>query len=130
MRSEGELDPRTRKVNLVAQVVRPYEPEDDAPPLTVGLFVEADILGDTLEDVLVLPRSALQRGNMVYVVGQDNSLEFREVEILRNAGDMLYVRGPVAAGELVCLSTLPNAIEGQSVQAVPDALEGGPRGRA
>lgn len=118
VRSEGELDPSTRKVNLVAQVPRPYEPEGDTPPLTVGLFVEAEILGETLEDVLVLPRSALQRGDMVYVVGPDDTLSFREVEILRNTGDMLHLRGPIAAGERICLSALRNAIEGQRVLAV------------
>lgn len=118
VRSEGELDPSTRKVNLVAQVPRPYEPEGDAPPLTVGLFVEAEILGEALEDVLVLPRSALQRGDMVYVVGPDDTLSFREVEILRNTGDMLHLRGPIAAGERICLSALRNAIEGQRVLAV------------
>lgn len=118
VRTEGELDPRTRKVNLVAQVLRPYQPEGDAPPLTVGLFVEAEILGETLDDVLVLPRSALQRENRVYVVEPDRALSFREVEMLRNTGDTVYVRGHIAEGELICLSTLRNAIEGQRVNAV------------
>lgn len=125
VRTEGELDPRTRKVNLVAQVPRPYEPQGDAPPLTVGLFVEAEILGKTLEDILVLPRSALQRGRMVYVVEPNRALSFREVEILRNTGDTLYVRGSIAKGELICLSPLRNAIEGQRVQAVAAASHGG-----
>jgi len=125
VRTEGELDPRTRKVNLVAQVPRPYETEGDAPPLTVGLFVEAEILGNTIEDILVLPRSALQRGNMVYVVEPDGSLSFREVEILRNTGDALYVRGHIAKGELICLSTLRNVIEGQRVQSVAAESGGG-----
>ena len=123
VRTEGELDPRTRKVNLVAQVPRPYQPEGDAPPLTVGLFVEAEILGETLDDVLVLPRSALQRGNRIYVVEPDRALSFRDVEVLRNTGDTLYVRGHIAQGELICLSTLRNAIEGQRVHAVEAASE-------
>lgn len=116
VRTEGELDPDTRMVNLIAQVPRPYEPVGDLPPLTVGLFVEAEIHGETLEDVLVLPRSALQRDDRVYVIEPDNRLSFRDVEILRTTGDVHYLRGPVEAGETICLSALDNATEGQRVR--------------
>ena len=122
VRTEGELDPQTRMVNLIAQVPRPYDPVGDLPPLTVGLFVEAEIHGETLDDVLVLPRSALQRDNRVYVVQPDNRLSFRDVEILRSTGDVHYLRGPVETGETICLSALDNATEGQRVRpldAVP-----------
>ncbi|MDE0350580.1 MAG: efflux RND transporter periplasmic adaptor subunit [Gammaproteobacteria bacterium] len=121
VRTEGELDPHTRMVNLIAQVPRPYDPLGDLPPLTVGLFVEAEIHGETLDDVLVLPRSALQRDNRVYVVQPDNRLSFRDVEILRTTGDLHYLRGPVEAGETICLSALDNATEGQRVRPLDPA---------
>ena len=118
VRTEGELDPRTRMVNLVAQVPTPYDPADDSPPLTVGLFVEAEIQGKTMDDVLILPRSALQRGNRVYVVDPGNRLSFRDVEILRYTGETYYVRGAIRAGESICLSALDNAVDGQPVRPV------------
>ena len=121
VRTEGELDPDTRMVNLIAQVPRPYDPVGDLPPLTVGLFVEAEIHGETLDEVLVLPRSALQRDNRIYVVGPDHRLSFRDVEILRTTGDVHYLRGPVEAGETICLSALDHATEGQPVQPLNPA---------
>ena len=121
VRTEGELDAHTRMVNLIAQVPRPYDPVGDLPPLTVGLFVEAEIHGETLDEVLVLPRSALQRDNRLYVVRPDNRLSFRDVEILRTTGDLHYVRGPVEPGETICLSALDNVSEGQRVRPLDPA---------
>ena len=65
-----------------------------------------------------MPRSALQRGNRVYVVDADDRLSFRDVEILRTTGDEYTIRGAIDAGESICLSTLDNAVEGQRVRPV------------
>ena len=47
VRTEGELDPRTRMIHAVARVEDPYGRGDDPnrPPFAVGLFVEAEIEG-------------------------------------------------------------------------------------
>ena len=118
VRTEGELDPLTRMVNVVAQVPTPYEPEGASPPLTVGLFVEAEIFGNWLEDVFVVPRTALQEGGQVYVVGDDGRLSFRDVAVLRRTGETLYLHGELAPNDVICLSPLANAAEGQQVRAV------------
>ena len=69
VRTEGEIDPRTRMVHLVARVEDPYGRGDDPerPPLAVGLFVRAEIAGRVLDDVIVLPRHVLRRGEEVLV---------------------------------------------------------------
>ena len=121
VRTEGELDAKTRMINLIAQVATPYEQPGDTPPLTVGLFVEAEIIGRTFKDVVAVPRSALQAGGLLYVVAVDGRLEFRDVELLRVTGETAYLRGGVAAGETICLSVLNQAIEGQRVRPLrPD----------
>lgn len=38
VRTEGELDPLTRVVNLIAQVERPYEPEPGSPQLLDAVY--------------------------------------------------------------------------------------------
>ena len=115
VRTEGELDGRTRMVNVIAQVAAPYDPPNGTP-LTVGMFVEAEILGREVADVVVLPRTALQASDQVYVVGDDDRLEFRDVTILRATGETVYVQTGIAVGELVCTSRLEAAVEGQLVQ--------------
>ena len=80
--------------------------------------MEAEIHGEPLDDALVVPRSALQRGNRVYVVDANSRLSFRDVEILRTTGDDYTIRGAIRPGESICLSTLDNAVEGQQVRPV------------
>jgi RND family efflux transporter MFP subunit len=118
VRTEGELDPQTRMINLVAQVDAPYESVAGKPPLAVGLFVEAEILGREIAGVYVLPRSAIQANQQVYVIAGDRTIEFRDVEIIRMVDESVYVVDGIDNGELVCLSTINNAVEGMSVRLI------------
>ena len=118
VRTESELDPRTRMINVIAEVPTPYEPVGNSPPLKVGLFVEAEIFGIWFENVIVVPRTALQEENRVYVVTKDGRLSFRNVDVLRMTGEYVYIQGDVESGELICLSALANAIEGQRVRPI------------
>ena len=119
VRTEGELDPLSRVVNVIAQVADPYEPRDGAPPLTIGLFVEAEIVGKTVDDVVVVPGAALQTGNRVYVVDTRNRLSFRDAEIVRLTAETAYLRVDVSDGEQICVTALDDVVEGQSVRPVP-----------
>ena len=121
VRTEGEIDPKTRMITVIAQVESPYETKNDRPPLAVGLFVEAEIIGHKIGNVFVLPRSAIQANRQVYVIGKDNRLQFRDVEILRTVGEEVYITGGLNARETVCLSTVSNAIEGMLVRPAPVA---------
>ena len=119
VRTEGEIDSKTRMITVIAQVESPYETKNDRPPLAVGLFVEAEIIGRAIGNVFVLPRSAMQTNKQVYVVGKDNRLQFRDVEILRTVGEKVYISAGFNARETVCLSTVSNAIEGMLVKPAP-----------
>ena len=116
VRTEGELDPRTRMVNLIARVQSPYDQSPNAPPLTVGLFVEAEIEGNRVENVVVVPRSALHAGSRLYIVNAENRLVFRDVEVIRIAGEMAYLGDGIENGETICLSAIDSPVEGQSVR--------------
>jgi RND family efflux transporter MFP subunit len=126
VRTEGELDPQTRMINVIAQVEAPYKTTGDRPPLAVGLFVEAEILGRVVNDVFIVPRSALQSGNQVYLIDGDNKLVFREVDILRIVDEDVYIQGGLETGENLCLSTLSNAIQGMTVRPVNEAGSAAP----
>ena len=79
VRVEGEIDPVSRMVHVVAQVDDPYgrgPGGEERMPLAVGLFVEAEILGYEAERVFVLPRGAIRSGNTVLVVDEDERLRF------------------------------------------------------
>ena len=121
-RTEGELDPNTRMLNVIAQVENPYEQMGDRPPLAVGLFVDAEIHGAMFDNIVVLPRVALRSENQVYIVDSAGKLRFREVDVLRIVEEEVFIQAGLAPGELVCISPLDAAIDGMPVR-IPDTTD-------
>jgi len=131
VRTEGELDPTTRMVTVVARVNEPYVSRDGRPPLSVGLFVDAEIQGETVPDVVVLPRAALRGEHQVLVVDADNRLHVRDVQVLRRASEQVFISGGLQRGELVCISPLQSTREGMRVRVADEpapVVAGGRRG--
>ena len=121
VRTEGELDPQTRMINVIARVDAPYAPSAGRAPLAVGLFVDAEIHGRLARAVAVLPRSAVRQNNQVLVVDSDNRLHFRPVTVLRMVAEEAYISAGLAAGERVCISSIDNALEGMTVRITAEA---------
>ena len=118
VRTEGEIDPRTRMVHVVAEVQNPYGRGADPtrPPLAAGMFVEAEIDGRVVENVAVLPRAALRGTDQVLIVDDENRLRFRTIDVLRTTIDEVIVQGGLAAGERVNLSPLEAVSDGMQVR--------------
>ncbi|MCB1643809.1 MAG: efflux RND transporter periplasmic adaptor subunit [Pseudomonadales bacterium] len=123
VRTEGELDPQTRMLNLIARVDAPYSSQAGQPPLAVGMFVSASITGHRFDDIVALPRPTL-RGSQVLIVDQQQRLRFRPVEVLRVEGETAYIRSGLNRGDQVCLSPIDNVIDGMPVRPVPGVAEG------
>ena len=118
VRTEGEIDPATRMVHAIAQVEDPYAPGRDArrPPLAVGMFVEAEIDGRRVSNIVRLPRTALRGDSRVLVVDSTNRLYYREVDIFRLDRDRALVRGGLEPGDRVCVSNIEAAVNGMKVR--------------
>jgi RND family efflux transporter MFP subunit len=121
-RFEGTLDPATRMVHVVAEIEDPTARERAGLPLPMGLFVDVEIEGRVLSDVVEVPRSALRRGNTLAIVDADSRLRLREVEVVRADGERVWIRGQVAAGERICTTPPELLVEGMPVRVT--ALEG------
>ena len=138
VRTEGEIDAKSRMVNIVARVDDPYgiarAGDDDASrrmPLAVGLFVEAEILGRRLDAVFVVPRRALRENDRVLVVDADSRMHYRAVEVLRRERDQVVIGEGLAAGERVCVSPIQAVIDGMLVRVAgetPEAVSAATRG--
>lgn len=117
VRTEGEIDPRSRMVLAVAQVANPYARSAgiSRPPLAVGLFVEAEIFGRTVKDVIVLPRAAVRGQERVLVVENDR-LHYRDVEVIRAERENVIIGGGLKPGELVAISPIEAAVDGMRVR--------------
>lgn len=116
VRTEAEIDTASRMVHLVARV----ETQADQPGLSVGLFVNAEISGIAVEDVVVLPRSSLRNENQVLIVDGENKIRFRTVTPLRLYQDSVLIADGLVEGDRVCVSTLQTAIEGMNVNPISE----------
>ena len=98
--TEGALDPDSRELFAIARVEDPFSraSAEKHPPLRIGQPVRAAIGGKTLEDVFVVPRSAVRKLNRIALVEQDEEdaekLVLRRVEIepIWSGPDELVVR--------------------------------------
>jgi len=114
VRSEGAIDIKSRQHFVVAQVKNPYGlQKPNRPPLKVGLFVQAEIEGRLLKNVIVIPRSALRGGKEVLVVDKTKkTLHRKKVDLLWSDSEELVIKSGLHAGDLLCLTPLAYAVEG------------------
>ncbi len=121
-RAEGQVDPRSRMVTLVARVADPYGRQTPADvPLAAGLFVAARITGREAEGVYELPAVALRNGEQLLVVDSEDRLRFRPVEVLRRGDDTVVIAAGLHPGERVCVSPLEAVTDGMRVRVNPPA---------
>jgi RND family efflux transporter MFP subunit len=122
VRIEGEIDPKTRMVTLVARVDNPYsQPEEGTrPPFAVGLFVNAEIKGRFVEKVAVVPRSALRGSDRVLVIDGENRLHFRDIAVLKADAETVVLSSGLADGERLCLSPLETVVDGMHVRVMEE----------
>jgi RND family efflux transporter MFP subunit len=118
VRTEGEIDPKSRMVRVVARVEDPYVVSEQRAPLAVGLFVQAEITGPVANDVLVVPRSALREDGRLLLVDAEDRIRLREAEVLRMDYEQAVVRAELKPGERVCVSPLQAAVAGMLVRPV------------
>ena len=124
VRTEGEIDPRTRMVHAIARVEDPYARSDEGlrPPLALGMFVEAEILGRSSGQVAILPRTALRGADQVLVVDDEYELRVQQVEIFRLERDQVMVRSGLEEGDRIVVSPLENAVNGMPVSVIGEDL--------
>jgi RND family efflux transporter MFP subunit len=121
VRTEAEVDPKTRMLHAVARVDHPYERQGDRPPFMVGLFVEAEIEGRPLRQVYEVPRAALRDGNRLLVVDAQSKLRLRRVEVIRAGLRQAVLRSGVEPGDRACVSPVDVPVDGMSVKVAEEA---------
>ena len=133
-RDSGRHDATSQQLALIAHIPKPY---GNTPYLRAGLFVQATITGDTLENVFVLPRHAVRHGNEVALAIQKDGqsiLKRFEIKILwRNEKDV--VTRSLKPGDVIITTPIDYATNGQSLQvrvvgeAVPPPFNGKPKSK-
>ena len=113
-RVDGVIDPMTRMIKLIANFKNNFI-EETKPILPIGLFVEAEINGKQLEDIFMIPNSALTPNDELLFLNQDDALEIRKVSVLTKMKNHILVKEGMEAGERVVVSKLSIATNGMLV---------------
>ena len=116
VRAEAEIDESSRMIYGVVRL--PAMRDDQSWPVPVGLFVQAEIRGRQVDNLVRLPRSAIRDSNMVLVVNNDNRLRFRQVHILRLEHDDVLIDKGLVTGEFVCISPIQAVVDGMRVKTL------------
>lgn len=128
VRIEASIDPNSNTVQTIIRVPQPRVSDQwamqqhKAIPLPIGLYVEADIKGRTVDNIISLPRSVIRNNNQVLVVDAENKMYFREVEIFRLEEQQVLISGGILPGERICISPIQAVVDGMAVQPVVEVI--------
>ena len=117
VRSEGVFDAESRVLHVVAQVDDPYgHGGDGLEPLRIGTFVTAEIRGREGGDLFVIPRHSLQRGETLWLVGDDMAIQPRLLEVVRADERFSYVSNGLVDGERYTVTPPEQPLPGMIVR--------------
>ena len=83
------------------------------PPL--GLFVEAEIQGRKIDQVIKLPRSALRADNTLLTVNGDNELDIVTVTPARTLAKSVLISAGIEDGVRVIISPMETPVPGMGL---------------
>ena len=92
----------------------------DGVPLRMGTFVSALLDGRIAEDVIRLPRHTLRPGDRLWVVAADETIEPRDVHVLRRDEEWVWVDAGLEPGARVTTTPVANPVAGTPVRLTED----------
>lgn len=114
----GDLEEQGRMARLLVEVPDPLclKPDNrDQKPLLLGEYVHADIEGEKLKDVYIIPRNALRENTAVWIADADGKLEIRKVDVVWRGKKEVIVANDLFDGEQLVVSDLSAPIHGMDV---------------
>ncbi|MDC0357787.1 HlyD family efflux transporter periplasmic adaptor subunit, partial [Oligoflexia bacterium] len=107
----GDIRSDTRTARLLFEVVDPLglkAGENQAKlPLLIGSWVDITIEGVKLDDVVVIPLSALREGERVWIMDKQGLLRIRAVDVMKNKpDDTVLLSGGIEQGERIVTSRI------------------------
>lgn len=123
-RLKAGIDERTRTLPLTIEIDPPGPDHPSFFHLKPGAFVQCTIIGESVDNLFVLPRHLLKTGDIIFTV-RDGRLKMNKVTVFRKFEEEIYISDGLAPGEEVVSSPLPGAVEGMAVAVRNPAGETG-----
>lgn len=126
LRPEGQLDEQTREVFVIARIIDPFGIKSNKPPLRLGAPVRATFRARTFEDVVAIPRVALQGVDRVIEV-TGGVITKHDISPIWTTPTELIVRDQFEEGADLAITQLPFAPTGRPIKIIapePEESEG------
>ena len=114
-RSDSTFDLNTRQIDIIAEVVDPFSKVGSKPPLKIGQFVNASVLGRSLENVITVPNKSLREGSYVFT-SQDKKLVRTPVTLSWQDDQNAVIESGLNEGDIVVTTSLNSTLAGASVK--------------
>ncbi len=126
VRSAAAVNSQTRQINVIAELKDPFGAGADGDaPMAPGLFVNATILGETLENILIAPRAALRGGDKLYIgLPEAGKLSIRDADVIYSDPKGAYLSAGATEGEMAITSPIQAAFDGMNL-TVMERMEDG-----
>jgi RND family efflux transporter MFP subunit len=125
VRTDATIDDRNRLLYLIAQVKDPYGMHEEKAmdgktqhpaPLAAGMFVKAEIPGREMQNIFVLPRTAIHEQNTVWLLDEALKLHQRQVAIIHRDDTHAYITDGLQAGDTIIISPLDAVVDGMQLR--------------
>jgi len=113
----GKLSESSRMATVIVSVKNPLGTIErpSAVHLMIDDYVNVEIAGRELTNVIELPRAVMQDGKRVWVY-DDGTLDIRKVTLVWKSTDAVYLDTGVRAGEKVVTSALATPVQGMALK--------------
>ncbi len=119
VRTEGALDESSRELFAIARIDDPFGRKSGNPELRIGQPVRAAIQGILLNDVFVIPKTALRGLNRIFLIDRNNpSIQRTDIAPIWSNDEVLVVREGLKSGDWLSTSRLPYAPNGAPVEVI------------
>ncbi len=121
VRTESAIDDESQQLYVVANILNPYEASSSqGGQIKIGQYITAEITGKILEQVIVIPSSAIYQGSYVYTV-EEGILKRKNITISWQNGEQSIISSGLNFDEQLVLTPL-----GQVYSGTPVAIDGQP----
>ena len=114
--ANNQVDVKTGTIRVVGEFPNPQG------LLLPGMFVRVRVHLDTETNALLVPQKAvadMQGRNLVAIIGADNKVSIRPVNVGEQVGEQCVIRGPVKAGDRVVAEGIQKVRQDAVVNPVP-----------
>ncbi len=118
-----QITTESRMARVLAEIEDPFSFNNQhLPKLLVGSYVQASVIGPTIDQVIRLPRSVVRDGDVVRIMNGSDELEICKVTVAFKEPDSVLVSEGILEGDRIVTTNLSTAVEGLPLRTAEDSM--------